>query len=204
MKSYEIDITLGVDAMHEESAINKIIGFLSALDLKKNDKIYLVGPEENELGDSLIDIDGDINFDDDGTGPELSIEDENDDWDEDEDWDDLVDEPTKEEPSEESQEGESPMHAEEALNETTSTEEVEEDTPESETTSDEEDEDEPEVVSEDDNEESSDDEVIIENEESDDEDNEEDEDEISDSWWDDADEWEEADKAQIQKGFDED
>tara|TARA_B100000131_G_C18021297_1_gene574677 strand:- start:31 stop:636 length:606 start_codon:yes stop_codon:yes gene_type:complete len=200
MKSYEIDITLGVDAMHEESALNKIRSFLSALDLKKNDKIFLVGPEEDELEDALIDIDEDIDFDDDGEGPELSIESDSDDWDEDEDWDDLVDEPKKEEPPIESQEGEYPTHAEEELNETAPTEETDEDTPESNLASSEEGEDEPEVESEDDSDDSSNEEAETENETEESEESpetgteDEDDDEISETWWDDADEWDEEDE----------
>ena len=94
MKSYEIDITLGIDAMHEESAVNKVRSFLSALELKKNEKVYLIGPEDEELEDSLIDVE-DIDFDGDDEEPQLpelslgSIED-GEDWDDDDDWDELV------------------------------------------------------------------------------------------------------------------
>ena len=42
MKTYTVDLTLSIDAMNEESADNKLDAFLSALDLKKNDKIELV------------------------------------------------------------------------------------------------------------------------------------------------------------------
>ena len=38
MKTYTVDLTLSIDAMTEESAENKLDAFLSALDLKKNDK----------------------------------------------------------------------------------------------------------------------------------------------------------------------
>ena len=42
MKTYTVDLTLSINAMTEESADNKLDAFLSALDLKKNDKIDLV------------------------------------------------------------------------------------------------------------------------------------------------------------------
>ena len=73
MKSFEVTLTLAIDAMHEESAENKLDSFLSALDLKKNDKLNLV-----ELGE-LIPTDG---SDDEGKAkkskakarPKLSLE----------------------------------------------------------------------------------------------------------------------------------
>ena len=93
MKSFEVTLTLAIDAMHEESAENKLDSFLSALDLKKNDKLNLV-----ELGE-LIPTDG---SDDEGKAkkskakarPKLSLENE-DEWDdswEDEDWDSMDEE----------------------------------------------------------------------------------------------------------------
>ena len=39
MKLYEVTMTFSIEAMHEESADNKLDSFLSALDQKKNDKI---------------------------------------------------------------------------------------------------------------------------------------------------------------------
>ena len=39
MQRYTVEIVLAIDAMNEESAENKLDTFLSALDLKKNDKI---------------------------------------------------------------------------------------------------------------------------------------------------------------------
>ena len=92
MKSYEIDVTFGIDAMHDESAVNKLKTFLSGLDLKKNDKIYLIDPDESELLDKLIDVDEDIDFEDEESGessePELSLA-ESDDGEWDESWEDL-------------------------------------------------------------------------------------------------------------------
>tara|TARA_Y100000004_G_scaffold75234_2_gene84553 strand:+ start:5382 stop:6020 length:639 start_codon:yes stop_codon:yes gene_type:complete len=93
MKNYEIDLTFGVDAMHEESAIKKIRAFLSGLDLKKNDKIYLIDPEDTdkELLDRLIDVDDDIDFDDDDDVeevPKMTLK-ETDDGEFDADWDEL-------------------------------------------------------------------------------------------------------------------
>ena len=93
MKSFEVTLTLAIDAMHEESAENKLDSFLSALDLKKNDKLNLL-----ELGE-LIPTDG---SDDEGKSkkskakgrPKLSLENE-DEWDdswEDEDWDSMDEE----------------------------------------------------------------------------------------------------------------
>ena len=51
MKLYEVTMTFSIEAMHEESADNKLDSFLSALDQKKNDKIDLV-----ELGE-LVSVD---------------------------------------------------------------------------------------------------------------------------------------------------
>ena len=50
MKTYKVEITLGINAMNDESAENKLETFLSALDLKKNDKLELV--EMGELTES--------------------------------------------------------------------------------------------------------------------------------------------------------
>jgi len=46
MDTYEVSLTLEIEAMHEESAENKLEAFLSGLDLKKNDKVFctIVGP----------------------------------------------------------------------------------------------------------------------------------------------------------------
>ena len=46
MNTYEVSLTLEIEAMHEESAENKLEAFLSGLDLKKNDKVFctIVGP----------------------------------------------------------------------------------------------------------------------------------------------------------------
>ena len=46
MNLFEVTLTLSIEAMHEESADTKLDNFLSALDLKKNEKIDLV-----DLGD---------------------------------------------------------------------------------------------------------------------------------------------------------
>ena len=74
MKTYLVDITLSIDAMHEESAEKKLDSFLSALDLKKNDKMELA-----EIGD--------LYEDEDAQHPEDSKDDEDEDWDD--EWDDL-------------------------------------------------------------------------------------------------------------------
>ena len=39
MQRYTVEIVLAIEAMNEESAENKLDTFLSALDLKKNDKV---------------------------------------------------------------------------------------------------------------------------------------------------------------------
>ena len=39
MNLFEVTLTLSIEAMHEESADTKLDNFLSALDLKKNEKI---------------------------------------------------------------------------------------------------------------------------------------------------------------------
>jgi hypothetical protein len=46
MKTFWLDLTISIDAMHEESADNKVDAFLSAIDQKKNDKIDLVSMSE--------------------------------------------------------------------------------------------------------------------------------------------------------------
>ena len=91
MKTFEVTLTLSIDAMHEESAENKLDSFLSALDLKKNDKMNLL-----ELGE-LLPADGDAEEPPKKAAkkrPKLSLEDE-DEWDDswgDEDWDSLDEE----------------------------------------------------------------------------------------------------------------
>ena len=60
MKTYTVDLTLSIDAMNEESADNKLDSFLSALDLKKNDKIDLVSCGDlSEGGSSKEEADDD-------------------------------------------------------------------------------------------------------------------------------------------------
>ena len=74
MKTYTVDLTLSIDAMSEESADNKLDAFLSALDLKKNEKIELVscgdlseaGASDSDEDDEDWDMDyDDIDWDDD-------------------------------------------------------------------------------------------------------------------------------------------
>ena len=75
MQSFTVDLTLGISAMTVESAENKLDTFLSALDLKKNDKMELL-----ELGELAIETD----------------EPNEDEWDDDwanEDWDTIDEEP---------------------------------------------------------------------------------------------------------------
>lgn len=77
MQSFTVELTLGINAMTEESAENKLDTFLSALDLKKNDKMELV-----ELGE-LVNADGE---------PIEADESSDDDWDDEwanEDWDTI-------------------------------------------------------------------------------------------------------------------
>lgn len=89
MKTYWVDITLAVDAMHEESADNKLDSFLSAVDQKKNDKLDLISVSEfYEEGESPEDgnteaSDYDEEWDDlswedldDGADPEKATEDD--------------------------------------------------------------------------------------------------------------------------------
>ena len=52
MKTFTVELTLSIDAMTEDSAENKLDAFLSALDLKKNDKVSLVDLGELSEGDS--------------------------------------------------------------------------------------------------------------------------------------------------------
>jgi len=61
MNLFEVTLTLSIEAMHEESADTKLDNFLSALDLRKNEKIDLV-----DLGD-IVPV-GDE--DDSGSDPE--------------------------------------------------------------------------------------------------------------------------------------
>ena len=85
MQSFTVEFVLGIEAMNEESAENKLDTFLSALDLKKNDKLELI-----EMGE-LVSSDGtkskkkavkeDIDFDEDD-------EDWDDEW-ANEDWDSI-------------------------------------------------------------------------------------------------------------------
>ena len=51
MKLYQVDLTLEIEAAHEDSADNKLDAFLAGLDLKKNERIDLV-----ELGE-LVAVD---------------------------------------------------------------------------------------------------------------------------------------------------
>ena len=51
MKLFQVDLTLEIEAAHDDSADNKLDAFLSSLDLKKNDRIELV-----ELGE-LVSVD---------------------------------------------------------------------------------------------------------------------------------------------------
>jgi hypothetical protein len=84
MKLYEVTMTLSIEAMHEESADNKLDSFLSALDQKKNDKIDLV-----ELGE-LISVDDEPEEPKENATkkktPDLVMPEE-DDWED--DWEDL-------------------------------------------------------------------------------------------------------------------
>jgi len=90
MDLYEVTLTLSIEAMHEESADTKLDNFLSALDLKKNEKIDLV-----DLGD-LLRV-GENGESDDTTKknlPDLKMpeeEDWEDEWEE-LDWDSLDEE----------------------------------------------------------------------------------------------------------------
>lgn len=77
MEAYEVTIVLEIDAMHEESAENKLEAFLSGLDLKKNDKVFC-----KTVGD-LTKVGGDE------VTPETEASDELDEDDWDEDWEDL-------------------------------------------------------------------------------------------------------------------
>ena len=52
MKTFTVDLTLSIDAMTQESADNKLDSFLSALDLKKNEKLDLVSCGELAEGES--------------------------------------------------------------------------------------------------------------------------------------------------------
>lgn len=89
MKTYTVDLTLSINAMTEESADNKLDAFLSALDLKKNDKIDLVNCGDlSEGGDSEAE------------DPEEDDEDWDTDYD-DIDWDDDEEDTKKDEPEDE-------------------------------------------------------------------------------------------------------
>lgn len=90
MDLYEVTLTLSIEAMHEESADTKLDNFLSALDLKKNEKIDLV-----DLGDLLrVGEDGEPNDTTKKNLPDLKMPEEED-WDdewEELDWDSLDEE----------------------------------------------------------------------------------------------------------------
>ena len=93
MNIYEVTMTLSIEAMHEESADNKLDAFLSALDQKKNSKIDLV-----DIGE-LVTV-GDETAEPENTPgkkktPDLVMPEE-DDWDDEDgevedsdDWDDI-------------------------------------------------------------------------------------------------------------------
>ena len=91
MKTFTVDLTLSIDAMSEESADNKLDAFLSALDLKKNDKIELVNcgdlseGDSSEEGEAEDDEDWDMDYDD-------------------IDWDEDEEDSKKEEPEDEPEE----------------------------------------------------------------------------------------------------
>ena len=81
MQAFTIEFILGIEAMNEESAENKWDTFLSALDLKKNDKLDLI-----EVGE-LVAADG-------SKPKEKALKEENnpsEDDEDDEDWDDEDD-----------------------------------------------------------------------------------------------------------------
>ena len=50
MKTFEVTLTIQIEAMHEESAENKLDSFLTVLDLKKNQSISLI--EMSDIGDA--------------------------------------------------------------------------------------------------------------------------------------------------------
>ena len=99
MKTYTVDLTLSISSMTEESADNKLDAFLSALDLKKNEKVELVTCGELTEGESTAEPADDAD------------EDEDEDWDmayDDIDWDDEdEDEDKSEEESEDEPEDKS-------------------------------------------------------------------------------------------------
>ena len=73
MQRYTVEIVLAIEAMNEESAENKLDTFLSALDLKKNEKV-------------VAEVIGDLSQD--GKAVKSSKNEEDDDFDEEDDWDD--------------------------------------------------------------------------------------------------------------------
>jgi len=75
METYEVSVILEIEAMHEESAENKLDSFLSGLDLKKNERVFHVSSSP------LIKTGGDE------TIVEEGIEAVEDDWED--DWDEL-------------------------------------------------------------------------------------------------------------------
>jgi len=99
MNLFEVTLTLSIEAMHEESADTKLDNFLSALDLKKNEKIDLV-----DLGD-LVSVGEEGTTTDSEEGkkklPDLKMpeEDWEDEWEE-LDWDSLDEEDPEEDPEE--------------------------------------------------------------------------------------------------------
>jgi len=87
MKTFTVELTLSIDAMNEDSAENKLDAFLSALDLKKNEKVSLVDCSELSDGESAPSK---------SAGKAKAAEEDDMDWDdfddEDIDWDDDEDE----------------------------------------------------------------------------------------------------------------
>ena len=111
MKAYKVEITLGINAMNDESAENKLETFLSALDLKKNDKLELIemgelteGGKSPESKSTAEKTRPKIEYDDDDDD-----DDDEEDWDDswaDEDWDSIDEDEDEDEESEESEESE--------------------------------------------------------------------------------------------------
>lgn len=103
MQTYYVAFTLSIDAMNEESAENKLDTFLSALDLKKNEKVKII-----EMTDLLEEED--VPSLEAGSTKKVSkgaAEDEDDqDWEDDwanSDWDTLDEEDEDEDFEEESE-----------------------------------------------------------------------------------------------------
>ena len=107
MQNYTVEVTFAIDAMNEESAENKLDTFLSALDLKKNDKITadIVGEltqvgkstkkaTKSKKADPEEDEEDDEDWDDEwatGDWDSLDEDDDEDDDDEDDDEDEDAD-----------------------------------------------------------------------------------------------------------------